>query len=297
MSKVIKGRGKILFYDEKDREKMNKKYPELDFEKMNALTFTTTYKGNKQFEVEIQVEDTKIPCSIQKWAWPWKYGTKVELRLYFKDLKKKAITHITGGIQHELFRFFRYDYEKMIKDDPKLNKKISKKTKQKGGKQTRKKSKKDKYISNATLKSLQKLSYRDLRNLSSKELQKYKKTVGIVDQEGNPFRDEDLIHMLRKYISGNKMKTKQLTWRAQQDEKIKQRLLSKYQKAGKQKKKTFKSEKKKEKVDYWKCVKQNENTQKCNTKRSKTLKYLENKYPKEWSQYQIDFQTNPKLRY
>ena len=224
MSKVIKGRGKILFYDEKDREKMNKKYPELDFEKMNALTFTTTYKGNKQFEVEIQVEDTKIPCSIQKWAWPWKYGTKVELRLYFKDLKKKAITHITGGIQHELFRFFRYDYEKMIKDDPKLNKKISKKTKQKGGKQTRKKSKKDKYISNATLKSLQKLSYRDLRNLSSKELQKYKKTVGIVDQEGNPFRDEDLIHMLRKYISGNKMKTKQLTWRAQQDEKIKQML-------------------------------------------------------------------------
>src|SRR6056300_515222 len=148
---------------------------------MNALTFTTTYKGNKQFEVEIKVGDTKIPCSIQKWAWPWKYGTKVELRLYFKDLKKKAITHITGGIQHELFRFFRYDYEKMIKDDPKLNKKVSKKTKkkgkpqiimveyskgkairkvynvdklsskqkkktQKGGKQTMKKSKKDKYI-------------------------------------------------------------------------------------------------------------------------------------------------------
>ena len=103
--------------------------------------------------------------------------------------------------------------------------------------------------------------------------------------------------MLRKYISGNKMKTKQLTWRAQQDEKIKQRLLSKYQKAGKQKKKTFKSEKKKENIDYQKCVKQNKNTQKCNSKRDKTLKYLENKYPKEWSQYQIDFQKNPKLRY
>lgn len=86
-------------------------------------------------------------------------------------------------------------------------------------------SKKNKYISNATLKSLQKLSYHDLRNLSSKELQKYKKRVGIIDQEGNPFTDEDLIHMLRKYISGNKIKKKQLTWRAQQHEKIKQRFI------------------------------------------------------------------------
>ena len=184
MSKVIKGGGKILFYDEKDREKMNKKYPEIQFEKMNALTFTTKYKGNKQFEVEIQVENTKIPCAFNKWAWPWKYGTsKLELRIQFKDLKKKATIHITGGIQLELFKFFRYDYEKMMKDDPKLNKKISKKTKkkekpqiimveyskgkairkvynvdklsskqkkktQKGGKQTLKKSKKDKTLRN-----------------------------------------------------------------------------------------------------------------------------------------------------
>ena len=114
-----------------------------------------------------------------------------------------------------------------------------------GGQRKQKKSKKNQYISNATLKSLQKLSYQDLRNLSSSELQKYKKRVGIVDQEGNPFTDEDLIHMLRKYISDNKIKTKQLTWKAQQNEKIKQRLLSKYQRGGKQKKKTFKSEKKK----------------------------------------------------
>jgi len=208
MSKVIKGKGKILFYDEKDRENMNKKYPELEFEKMNPLIFTTTYKGNKQFEVEIQIGDTKIPCSIQKWAWPWKYGTKLELRLYFKDLKKKATTHITGGIQHELFKFFRYDYEKMMKDVPKLkNKRSSKKTKkggcgQGGGQRKQKISKKNKYISNSTLKSLEKLSYQDLKNLSSEELQKYKRRAGIVDQEGNPYTDEDLIRMLRKYISG-----------------------------------------------------------------------------------------------
>ena len=130
-TKIIKGRGKIFFYDEKDREKMNKKYPDIEFNKMNNLTFTTTYKGNKQFDVEIKVDDTKISCFVNKWAWPWKYGSKVELRLYFKDLKKKAITHITGGIQSKLFKFFRYDYEKMMKDDSKLDKKVSKKTKQK----------------------------------------------------------------------------------------------------------------------------------------------------------------------
>ena len=233
MSKVIKGRGKILFYDEKDREKMNKKYPDIEFEKMNALTFTTTYKGNKQFEVEIQVGDTKIPCSIQKWAEPWKYGTKVELRLYFKDLKKKATTHITGGIQNQLFKFFRYDYEKMMKDDPKLNKKVSKKTKKKEKPQII-------MVEYSKGKAIRKVYNVD--NLSSK--QKKKK-----------------------------------------------------QKGGKKKRKTFKSEKKKENIDYWKCIKQNENTQKCNNKRGKKLKYLEKKYPKEWSQYQNDFQTNPKLKY
>lgn len=112
-TKIIKGRGKIFFYDEKDREKMKKKYPDIEFNKMNNLTFTTTYKGKEQFDVEIKVDDTKISCSFNKWAWPWKYGSKVELRLHFKDLKKKAITHITGGIQSKLFKFFRYDYEKM----------------------------------------------------------------------------------------------------------------------------------------------------------------------------------------
>ena len=89
-TKVIKGRGKIFFYDEKDREKMEKKYPDIEFNKMNNLTFTTTYKGNEQFDVEIKVDDTKITCSFNKWAWPWKYGSKVELRLHFKDLKKKT---------------------------------------------------------------------------------------------------------------------------------------------------------------------------------------------------------------
>ena len=60
------------------------------FEKMNPLTFTTTYKGKEEYDLVIKVGNTEIPCSFKKFAWPWKYGTKVELRLYFKDLKKKS---------------------------------------------------------------------------------------------------------------------------------------------------------------------------------------------------------------
>ena len=266
----------------------------------------------------------------------------------------------------------------------------------------RQRSKRHRYISEGTLKSLQKLSYHDLKNLSSEELQKYKRRVGIIEQEQapEPYTDEDLIRMLRKYTSDKKgiNKTKQLTWRARQiksaDEKIKRRLLSKNQKGGKKSKewspkpgwklspqmlkclsepwsgsvpknsvpkkntknkmydcpmfedrsksfvlngpnkapkierdhyllcykgmykdcerkskkggcassrgggkKTFKSEKKQENVDYYKCIKQKENTRPCNKKRSKTLKRLEKRYPKEWSQYQKDFMTKPKLRY
>jgi len=69
-----------------------------------------------------------------------------------------------------------------------------------------KRSKRHRYISEGTLKSLQKLSYHDLKNLSSEELQKYKRRVGIIEQEQapEPYTDEDLIRMLRKYISGKK---------------------------------------------------------------------------------------------
>ena len=37
MSKVISGKGKISFYKEKDKETMEKKYPDVQFEKMNQL--------------------------------------------------------------------------------------------------------------------------------------------------------------------------------------------------------------------------------------------------------------------
>lgn len=360
MSKVIKGRGKILFYDEKDREKMNKKYPELDFEKMNPLTFTTKYKGNKQFEVEIQVKDTKIPCSIQKWAWPWKYGTKVELRLYFKDLKKKAITHITGGIQHELFRFFRYDYEKMIKDDPKLQKNL--KLHEKVSKLTTKQKKKmnayliekygykkwaededpelgkeyvrilknpDKFLKGGCGQRGGKQTRKTFKSEQKKENKKYyqsvKKCRKIKDKKKkakcylpiDKKRFADLQYLEKKYPdewsefknkpdnmgSGSFHEATRLEgswlydWNPYKNKRSSKRTKKGGARRHQGKKKTFKSEKKKENIDYWKCVKQNKNTQKCNTKRDKTLKYLEKKYPKEWSQYQIDFQTNPKLRY
>ena len=114
MSKVISGRGKINFTKDKDKEKMEKKYPDVEFEKMNPLTFTTTYKGNEMFDLKIKVGDTVIPCSFNKWAEPWKYGSDLSLRPHFKDLGKKAYFYISGGIQGKLFQFFRYDYEKML---------------------------------------------------------------------------------------------------------------------------------------------------------------------------------------
>ena len=136
MSKVISGRGKIEFYKEKDKETMDKKYPDVQFEKMNSLTFTTTYKGNELFDLKIKVGDTVIPCSFKKFAWPWKYGSILALEPHFEDLGKKADIRISGGIQGKLFQFFRYDYEKMLKDNPqrqesiKLKSKISKLTNQ-----------------------------------------------------------------------------------------------------------------------------------------------------------------------
>ena len=113
ISKSISGRGKILFYKEGDREKMEKKYPDIEFNKMNQLTFITTYKGGGNYDLVIQIGNTNIQCSFKKWSEPWLYDTKLELRIHFKDLKKKSVIHITGGIQKKLFQFFRYDYEKM----------------------------------------------------------------------------------------------------------------------------------------------------------------------------------------
>ena len=193
MSKVITGRGKIEFSKEKDKDKMEKKYPDVQFEKMNPLTFTTTYKGNEMFDLKIKVGDTEIPCSFKKWAEPWKYGSKLALTPHFKDLGKKANFSVSGGIQGKLFQFFRYDYEKML-------------GKKGGGGKKRTIHRRHRYISEGTLKSLQKLSYQDLKNLSSEELQKYKRRVGIIQQEHapEPYTDEELIRMLRKYISGKK---------------------------------------------------------------------------------------------
>ena len=96
MSKVITGRGKIEFSGEKDKEIMNKKYPDVQFEKMNPLTFKTTYKGNELFDLRIKVGDTEIPCSFKKWAEPWKYESKLALKPHFKDLRKKAILVFQG---------------------------------------------------------------------------------------------------------------------------------------------------------------------------------------------------------
>ena len=106
--KIISGKGKISFNKEADKAKMEKKYPDVEFEKMNKLNFTTKYKGNKEYDLKIKVGDTEISCSYKQFAWPWKSGSKLSLEPHFKDLKKKSQISISGGIQHKLFQFFRY---------------------------------------------------------------------------------------------------------------------------------------------------------------------------------------------
>ena len=64
--KVIKGKGKIQFTKDKDKEKMENKYPDIEFEKMNKLTFTTKYKGNKEYDLKIKVGDLIITICIKK---------------------------------------------------------------------------------------------------------------------------------------------------------------------------------------------------------------------------------------
>lgn len=108
--KVISGKGKIFFLKEADKDTMENNYPNVEFEKMNKLIFTTKYKGNKEYDLRIKVGNTEIPCSFKEWTEPWKYGTKLALKPHFKDLKKKAQISISGGIQHKLFKFFRYEW-------------------------------------------------------------------------------------------------------------------------------------------------------------------------------------------
>ena len=168
MSKSISGRGKILFYKEDDREIMENKYPDIKFNTMNQLTFTTTYKGKENYDLVIKINNKVISCSFKKWAEPWLYGTKLELRIHFDDLKKKSVIHITGGIQKKLFQFFRYDYEKM------QNKK---KTKKGGGrKRTVRKSK---------VKGNKNSSYFEFKKGSSRKFWRItKKGTKIITQYG-----------------------------------------------------------------------------------------------------------------
>ena len=271
MSKVISGRGKIEFSGEKDKETMEKKYPDVQFEKMNSLTFTTTYKGNEMFDLKIKVGSTEIPCSFKKWVEPWKYGSKLALRPHFKDLGKKAVFNVSGGIQGELFQFFRYEIDKMLKDNPQRQESIKLKAKKE------KLTNKQKKAINAHL--IQKYSYKKwAESLSDKAdpelLKEYNKILK------NPDKELEKIKKTKKKGGG-------ICWPCLIA------IPSKRKKGGG--KKTFKQEKKKENKEYYQSIKKcrkmkDKKTKrrcylKCNDKRSKKLKAFGKKYPVEWKEF------------
>ena len=255
MSKSISGKGKILFHKDKDREKMMKKYPDIEFEKMNNLTFITTYKGNQEFDLKIKVGDTVIPCSFRRWAEPWKYGSKLALKPHFEDLGKKADIRISGGIQHQLFKFFRYDIDKMKKDNPKLQERI--KLKDKISKLT---NQQKKAINSYLIK---KYSYKKWAESRSDKadpelLKEYNRLLK------NPDKELEKIKKDNKQGGGSKKTFKQ-----------KQRL---------ENKDYYKCVKKCRKIEY-RTKKSIDCYKDCNRKRLKTLKSLEKEYPDEWLEF------------
>ena len=127
--------------------------------------------------------------------------------------------------------------------------------------------------SQRTLKSLKNLSYRDLKALSSEQLQKYKRRLHIIDQEGNPYTDEELRKKLRPYISPGSKKGGGKTFKKEQKNANKKYYQS-VKKCRKMKDKTEKDRKKKGKC-YLPLDKQ----------RFKTLQYLEKEYPDEWLEF------------
>ena len=281
--KLIKGRGKIEFHKEKDKETMEKKYPDIEFEKMNMLTFTTTYKGKEEYDLVIKVGNTEIPCSFKKFAWPWKYKSKLAIEPHFKDLKKKTDIRISGGIQGKLFQFFRYDYEKMMKDDPQRQKSI-----ELSSKVDKLKTKQKKAI-DAHL--IQKYSYKKwAESLSDKAdpelLKEYNRLLKNPDKE---------LEKIKKY----KKKGGAICWPC---------LLTIPSKKKKRKrgggKQTFKKEQKKENKEYYQSIKKcrkmkdkktrKKSLIKCNDKRSKKLKSLKKEYPKEWKEFEENY---GKMRY
>ena len=305
MNKIIKGRGKIEFRKEKDKETMAKKYPDVQFEKMNPLTFTTTYKGNEMFDLKIKVGSTEIPCSFKKFAWPWKYGSILALEPHFEDLKKKAIIRISGGIQGKLFQFFRYDYEKMLKDKkggaicwPCLLA-IPSKRKKGGGKETFKSEqrKENKEYSQSVKKC------RKMKAKTEKERKKKGKCYLPIDKKRLKMfqyfkKDypEEWAEFLAPGGKGNDTQKTGLegSWLYDWDPWPNRRSSPRKKLKGGVKK-TFKSEQKKENKEYYQSIKKcrkmkDKKTKKrcylkCNDKRSKKLKVFGKKYPEEWKEF------------
>jgi hypothetical protein len=123
--------GKLkLEFSDKDLIIMEKKYPDLDFTKRYPTKIKVTHKKKDEFDVLIIMNKVDIKGSFKRFPWPWKGGSKLFLEIKLDAMKnKKTKITIRGDKGDKLWKFFRHDFEKMIKK--KSKKKTKKKSKKK----------------------------------------------------------------------------------------------------------------------------------------------------------------------
>jgi hypothetical protein len=131
--KEFKWTGKLkVSFEDKDLAIIEQKHPELDFKKRYPTKIKVTHVRGDEFNVLITMDNNEIKGSFKNFAWPWKGGSRlfIEIKLDAMKNKKTKIT-LHGDKGDKLWKFFRHDYEKMMKKDKK--KKRTKKKKKSGG--------------------------------------------------------------------------------------------------------------------------------------------------------------------
>ena len=112
------GKLKIILVDDNKREKILKKHPSLDINENNKrypTNIRVTYnKSQKKFLVTFKIGNEVLEGEFKKFASPWLGPSRLWLDIFLNETKSKTKLCIKGDKGNKLFKFFRYDYKKMI---------------------------------------------------------------------------------------------------------------------------------------------------------------------------------------